>query len=65
MATQIVRVELNVADGDFGLVRVDGAISLGEPICLEHVEEGGLACVVEAQENNISVLLEEASPAKN
>ena len=65
VTSQIVRIEANVSNGDLGLMRVDCAVSLSEAILLQHVQEGGLACIIESQENNIGWLLEEAHPLES
>jgi hypothetical protein len=62
VTSQIVGVEANVSDGDLSLVGMDRAVSLGEAILLQHVEQGGFACIIKTQENNIGRLLEEAHP---
>ena len=62
MATQVVGVKSNVANGNLGLVRMKCGIGLCESITLQHVEHRGLASIVESQEYNICTLLEEAEP---
>ena len=65
MASQVIGVEPYIADYDLGLVRVHCTIGLGEPIVLQHVEQGCLACIVEAKEDDVGTLLEEAGPLEN
>ena len=62
MASQVVRVEPDVAYCDLGLVGVDRAVCLGKAVLLQHVQQRCLARIVQAQENNIGRLLEEAHP---
>jgi len=64
MATQIVRIESNVSYGHFGLMRMHCGISLRKSITLEHVQQRGLASVVQAKEHDVGALLEEAKPLK-
>jgi hypothetical protein len=59
MTAQVVRIESYVSNGDLCLVGVDGWIGLGEAITLQHIEKGGLSCVIEAKEDDVGTLLEE------
>lgn len=43
-------------------MRVDSWVSLGESVALQHVEQCGLASIVQAQENYIGAFLEETKP---
>ncbi len=65
VASQIVGIEADVANSDLSLVGVDRRISLGEPVALKHVQQGGLAGVVQPQEHDVGTLLEEAHPFKS
>jgi len=65
MATQIVRIELNVADGDLSLVWVDRWVCLGEAIRLQHVEQRSFPGVIESQEDYVGRFLEEARPGEH
>ena len=60
MPTQVVRVEADVADCHLRLMGVDRRVRLRDTVALEHIEKGGLPCVVQAQEHDVRVLLEEA-----
>ena len=60
MATQVVGVEADVANCDFGLMGAQSRFSLRETVRLQHVEHGGLAGIVEAKEFDVGRLLEEA-----
>jgi hypothetical protein len=60
MSTQVIRVEADVADGDLRLMGMDGRIRLRDAVTLQHIEQGGLSCVVQAEEHDVRVLLEEA-----
>ena len=62
VTAQVVRVEADVADCDFGLMRVQRRVGLREAIALQHVQHRCLACIVQSQEHNIGALLEEAEP---
>ena len=64
VAAQVVGIEVDVADGHLGLMRVDGAVCLREPVRLKHVEQRGLPRVVEAQKDDVCALLEEPCPRK-
>lgn len=62
MASEIVRVEANVTNGDFSLMRVLRRIRLRELVLLQHVQQSGLAGVVETEEDDVGILLEESKP---
>ena len=62
MTTQIVRIEPDVSDRNFCLVRVHCAVSLCESIALKHVKQCSLASVVKAEENDVGGLLEKSKP---
>ena len=62
MSSQIVGVEANGTNGDLGLVRVYGAVGLGEAVRLQHVEQCCLARIIQSQENNFGRFLEETHP---
>ena len=60
VTAQVVRVEPDISNSNFCLVRVHCAVSLCESIALKHVEQRGFASVVKADENDIGRLLEES-----
>ena len=62
MTAEVVRVEANVPDRYLCLVRVLRRVGLGELVRLQHVEHRRLACVVEAEEDDVGALLEESEP---
>lgn len=64
MTPKIVRVKPDVADCNFGLVRMNSTVGLCESVRLQHVKHRGLACVVKSQENNVRRFLKEAHPFK-
>ena len=41
---------------------MDGGVSLCKPVALEHVEQRGLARVIQPQEHDVGTLLEETHP---
>ena len=60
MTAQVIRVKANVAYCDLCLMGVNSRIGLGDTVTLEHIKQGGLACVVQTQEHDVRILLEEA-----
>ena len=46
VTTQIIRVESDVTNCDLSLMRVNSRIGLSDTITLQHIEQGGLSCVV-------------------
>ena len=62
MASQIVRIESDISDRNFRLVRMHSAVRLRESVALKHVKESGLPRVIKTKEDYIGRLLEEAKP---
>lgn len=62
MTTEIVRVEANATDGHLGLMRMLRRVRLRELVLLQHVQQRGLARIVETEEDDVGALLEESEP---
>lgn len=65
VAAEVVGGELDVADCEFLRGGVQRGLEGGEAVVLEHVEEGGLACVVESEEEDLGVLVDEAEAGED
>ena len=65
MTTEIESGEATIADGELFGSRVQGWLEHGHTVVLEHVEEGGLSGVVEAQEEKLGVFVEEPERGQN
>lgn len=63
--SEVVRRELDVADREFFRGRVQGRLEGREAVVLEHVEEGRLAGIVEAEEEDLCVLVDEAKAGED
>lgn len=63
--SEVVRRELDVADREFFRGRVQRRLEGREAVVLEHVEEGRLAGVVEAEEEDLCVLVDEAKAGED
>ena len=53
MAAEVVGVELDVANGDLGLVGVHSGVGLREAVLLQHVEQCSLARVVQSEKDYV------------
>ena len=53
MASQIVRIESDISNRNFRLVRMHSAVCLRESIALKHVQKCGLPCVIKTEEDYI------------
>ena len=62
MASKIIRVEPDVANGDLSGMRLNGGVSLDNPVVLKQVEESRFTSVVQAQEDDVGIFLEESEP---
>ena len=52
MTSQIICVKSNIANGDLCLMRMVGRVSLSESVSLQHVQHGGLASIVQSEEDD-------------
>lgn len=59
MSTQIIRVEPDISNSHFCLMRLLGRIGGCESVILKHVEHSCFASIVKTQEDYVGVLLEE------
>ena len=57
---QIERGELYIADGELLRGRVQRRLQHGDAVVLQHVQQRRLACVVEAQEQQLGVRVRKA-----
>lgn len=57
VASQVVGGELDVANGEFFAGRMQSGLKEGHSVVLEHVQKGGLACIVETEEKQLGVLV--------
>jgi hypothetical protein len=57
---QIERGELDIANSKFLRGRVQRGLQHGDAVVLQHVQQRRLACVVEAEEQQLGVLVREA-----
>lgn len=57
VAAQIVGGELDVADGKLFACRVQSGLEESDSVVLEHVQQCGLAGIVESQEEELGVLV--------
>ena len=65
MATQIVRIEANVSDRDFRLMRVHCRVSLCKAVTLQHVQHRCLAGIIEPEKDDVCTLLKESEPIED
>lgn len=57
MAAQVISGEQHLVDAQLFAGRVLGGTELGEAVVAEHVQQGGLAGVVEAEEEDFAALI--------
>jgi hypothetical protein len=57
--------ELDFAHGELLIVRVLGGLELRNLLLLEHVQQRGLARIVEAQEEDLGLLVAHAEPGEH
>ena len=60
MPAQVEGGELYIADGEFLRGRVQRGLQHGDAVVLQHVEQCRLSGIVEAQEQQLGVLVREA-----
>merc|ERR1740130_321027 len=65
VAAQVVSAEADVLNHELLSVRVQGRLQLRHPVVLQHVQQGSLASIVEAQEQDLRVLVVQTKVAEH